>query len=418
MAFVRINPAYQAWLQEQGLASAEDFIGLPIMIVGGHADRHVGRILIGEGARALAVFLKREHCVRWKDRLANARAGFGFCSRSAREAQTLQALTRRGIACPEWLAVGETGRGQAFLLVRELTEVVDLRVFMRDLRSAPPRRRHRFARRLGQALAGLHSCGFDHPDIYAKHVMVQPDSGRLYWLDWQRSRRQGRVSWKQRCRDLAALDATLAPELLSVSERILCLRSYLRACRVRGQGDGGGLLPVAFAIFRRSRQLVGRHRIREMQNVPVARQQLVWLDGEALCVTPEFQRALAGEIPEWLRLARLPAQPWQVVQRSQVRLPGVGGALLVRRRVIRPLAGIWAWLRRRRLTSPELRRAREIFRLQRTGVGAEQLLAFGQRCPVPWRIESFLLTRPQYEVNAERPAVMEDSKSASRRAAA
>ena len=143
-----------------------------------------------------------------------------------------------------------------------------------------------------------------------------------------------------------------------------------------------------------------------MQQVPdpSLSQQVVWLDGEALCVTPEFQAALAGRLPEWLRLSRLPSRPRQFFSRDQLRLEEVGHLLLVRRRMIRPFAGIWAWLRGKRLTSPELRRVREIFQLQRAGVITERLLAFGQRSITPWRIESFLLTEPL--ANAVRVAVV------------
>src|SRR5205807_1849887 len=83
----------------------------------GHPDRQAARLTLGAGAEAVAVYLKREHRVPWPVRLANALAGFGFVSRSLREARTLQALGREAIAAPEWLAAGEDGRGRAFLLV-------------------------------------------------------------------------------------------------------------------------------------------------------------------------------------------------------------------------------------------------------------------------------------------------------------
>jgi tRNA A-37 threonylcarbamoyl transferase component Bud32 len=402
MAFIRINPAYRDWLRSQSLAAPDDFFRLRAAIIGGHPDRNAGRVCLGKGPQQIAAYLKREHRVRWRDRLANALAGFGFSSKSVREFKTLQALERAGVACPGWIAVGETEHGQSFLLVPELPEVIDLRVFLQEFHSAPGRRRERFARRLGAALARIHGAGFDHPDLYTKHVLVQAESGRLYVVDWQRAARQGPVSWRRRCRDLAALNATLAPDLLSIPERMLCLRAYLRACRRQGDGDGGGLLAVAFQLFRRSRRLLRLRRIREMQQAPAVQQQVIWLDGEALCVTPDFLAALAGAVPDWLRLSRLPRRPWQFTDRSRVRLVGLGRLLLVRRRAFRPLAGVAAWLRGRRLTSPELARAGEIFRLQRAGVATERLLAFGQRCPAPWIVESLLLTQPE-EVVAPAP---------------
>src|SRR5262249_30054722 len=85
-----------------------------------------------------------------------------------------------------------------------------------------------FARCLGNQLALLHAAGFDHPDLYAKHVLVNPCNKALCFLDWQRSGQQRAVRWSARCRDLAALHATLHANLAGKKERLICLRAYLR----------------------------------------------------------------------------------------------------------------------------------------------------------------------------------------------
>src|SRR5215472_11412029 len=130
MAFVEINPKYQDFLRRQGLVSAGQFLRLPAVVISGHPDRHVAQVALGTGPDAVNAFLKREHRVWWKDRLAGAWAGFGLVSKSYREARVLQALERAGLPCPEWIAAGEDERGRAFLLVRELTRFLDLRVFL------------------------------------------------------------------------------------------------------------------------------------------------------------------------------------------------------------------------------------------------------------------------------------------------
>jgi hypothetical protein len=104
MAFVEINPRYRAFLEGHGLVSAAQFLALPGALFCGHPDRNVARTLIGTGPEALPAYLKREHAVLWRTRLANAWAGFGFVSRSTREARLLQALhrartTRAGHSC-------------------------------------------------------------------------------------------------------------------------------------------------------------------------------------------------------------------------------------------------------------------------------------------------------------------------------
>ena len=396
MRYMEINPRYRDFLAENGLHKAEDFLDLPGLIISGHPDRHVARVTLGAGPSRLAAYLKREHRVPWSDRLLNARAGFGLVSKSHREARVLRALREAGIGCPDWLAVGEGTGGRSFLLVRELTGALDLRFFLRDLAARPAAERRRFAQELGETLARLHNAGFDHPDLYSKHVLVRPGDWGICLLDCQRSRLRSFVPWKERCRELAALDATLAGELVSGAERVACLRAYLRACRLQRTADKEDVLRTAFHILRYEERLLRQRRIRELRQPPLATgiQSVIWQNGEALCLTPEFHSALRGQTPDWLDLAQLPERPRSLRAETVVVLPGGRQGLLVRRRESGILRGLWTWLHGRRPTSPELCKAGLLFRLQRHGVRTPRLLAFGQRQTTPWRVESFLLTEP------------------------
>ena len=234
-AFLDVNPRYRELLKRQGLKAPEDFLALPAVIVSGHPDRNVARVSLGSlqdksGHRVgVTAYLKREHRLPWRDRLVNAWAGFGWCSKSYREALVLRAMREQGVGCPEFLAAGEDRFGRAFLLVRELSEGVDLRVFLQGRHLAEPVVRRHFARTLGEALARLHDAGFNHPDLYSKHVLVNPRYSAVSLLDCQRSHRFRNLSWARRWHDLAALDATLTDELVAPRERLRCLRSYLRA---------------------------------------------------------------------------------------------------------------------------------------------------------------------------------------------
>ena len=370
-------------------------MSLPSIIICGHPDRHVARVTLGTGPESVPAYLKREHRVPWRDRLFNAVAGFGFVSKSSREASILAELQRAAVGCPEWIAVGEDREGRTFLLLRELTGARDLRLFLEDYKHAPVGERLRFARRLGEALAGLHNAGFDHPDLYSKHVLVNPDTGRLSILDWQRSCRRRRVPWRRRCRDLAALAATLAGELASPRERLACLHAYCK----KSESDGHKakrLRASAHSIRHQANRLLHQRRIRELCQVPAANatQSVIWQDGEALCLTPDFHAELAGHIPDWLRLANFPARPGSWEMSNSVALPQARQALLVRRRDRQLLNILWALLRRRPRVSPELRLAGLLFRLERYGVGAPRVLAFGQHS-ASWRhLDSFLLIEP------------------------
>src|SRR5260370_38309251 len=104
MAFVEMNPGYRDFLEQHGLVSPEDFLALPAVIICGHPDRNVARVTLGAGTSALSAFLKREHRVRWKDRLQSAAHGFGLVSRSYREAVALRMLGPPSIRCPPSLA--------------------------------------------------------------------------------------------------------------------------------------------------------------------------------------------------------------------------------------------------------------------------------------------------------------------------
>jgi heptose I phosphotransferase len=384
MGFMTINPRYRDLLARHGLTCAERLAALPGLIVTGHPGRHVARVTIGDDI----AYLKREHRVLWRDRLRSAAAGFGFASLAVREARTLTALRAAGVACPEWIAAGEDGQGRAFLLLAVLPGTIDLRQFLRDHAGSAPAERYHFARRLGAALAGIHEAGFDHPDLYAKHVLVAPATGQCFFLDWQRSRRRRRLGWRRRARDLAALDATLAEEFATGRERMACLDGYLAASAgTTTRHDFVGAVRAHVARLLRYRHV----RKERASPPPAAAQGILWLDGEALCVTQDFWHRLGGVVPAWLPLPGA----GRGTSRSAVDLPGGGRGLLVRRWCDRPLAWLWCVLRRRPLLSPELRDAGTFFRRQKHGLAAPRVLAFGQRRPQPWRTESFLLTEAE-----------------------
>jgi len=380
-----INPRYRDFLLKQGLEKVEDFLRLSGVIYCGHPDRHVARLTLGN---AMPVFLKKEHRVRWRDRLVNFWAGFGFVSKSWRELAMDQVLQKEDIINrPEVMAAGEAS-GQAFLLVREISDAVDLRSFLEN--HSNPAVRRRLARKLGEELARMHSAGIQHPDLLSKHVLVQSKTMWLCFLDWQRSRRPRRLSWSRRCRDLAALDATLADTLASERERFIFLHAYLR-------GSAAGLLrSCALRIRDVASRLLKKRYIRELRQpgLPPGRQNLIWLDGDAVCLTREFREEIRDRLPAWLDLLRKPARPETDIHRRLVPLPDGRSGRLVRRRQSRPLSWLWQWLRGRTWVSPELEQAATLFRLERYGISPPRLLAVGQRREKPWRTQSFILTEP------------------------
>lgn len=387
MSWVQIHPRYQEYFHHCGLRFAGDFLRLPGVVLCGHPDRHVVLVNLEPGDSSFGMFLKKEHRVPWCERLVSYRAGFGFVSRSAREARQLELLRQAGIGCPEALAVGEEN-DQAFLLLREQKGDRDLRAFL----AAHPERtcRRDLARRLGVALARMHLAGFAHSELFAKHILVAED-GELCILDWQRARMPHVLTDKERLGDLAALDASLAEMLASRTDRLACLRAYLGEL---GYPDHGCERAVVVAIVSESRRLSKRARIREQRQacLPRGEQNLIWLDGERLCVTRQLQERYPRQFDEILRRIREPLPAGVQVEQSHLLSTPETTLTLVRRRTSR----FWKWLgslcRRRTFVSPEFEQAATIFRLERHGIRPPRLLGVGQQFVTPWSTVSFLLT--------------------------
>lgn len=257
---VQVNPDVLAQLRLRGLRTFHDFFAYDAGVtVGGHPRRNVARV----APAGLVGFLKRQHRVRWRERWTSWWAGFGWVSRTRREWQVLHLLRKRGIACPEPLAVGEQGH-RAFLLVRGLRHALDLQSYLARHRRASGRVRRRLAQALAAHLADFHAAGFTHPDLYAKHVFVNPREHSFSFIDFQRTRLHRRVGWNRRWRDLAALDASLSDQLVSSGERLFFLRSYLR--HAGAQPRRRRWRQALWAITRRTRHLLKRRKIRAMRH--------------------------------------------------------------------------------------------------------------------------------------------------------
>ncbi len=384
-AYLRVNPRYRPLFRRLGLTSPRAILSQRAVIISGHPDRNVSRVTLGAGPEAVSAFLKREHRIRWKQRLLNFFSGFGPVSLSQREADTLENLRHAGIGCPDWIAVGADGYGRAFLLVEELSGCVDLRRYLADW-TGSARERRRFALHLGETLGRMHNAGFAHRDLYAKHILVHPEDQSLHVLDWQRSPRPHHLSLRERWHDLAALDVTLAEELAGPRERSSCLYAYCRVANAGGQAR-----EEALAAIRKQRRLLSQRRhIREARQLPEAttKQELIWLNGEALCVTPAYYQKWCGRLPS----ADEPPPQGNQVRRDEVSFSEGELACLTRRRSDRFFAWVLTWFGARPLVAPEVRQAGLLFRLQRYGVRTPRLLAFGQHATRPWRMESFLLT--------------------------
>ncbi|VTR97251.1 heptose kinase : : Kdo [Gemmata massiliana] len=357
-----INPVFAELFARVGLASAAGFFELPGEVVSGHADRHVMRVEVPGAPRAF--YLKRQHVVGWREKWRNSRAGFGWASRCAREAELLRQLEAAKLPAPRWAVVGTHGN-RAFLLVEEIPDAVDLRRVLSD--NALSRvQRSALATRLGETIAAVHAAGFSSPDLTAKHVLVNPDTLAITFLDWQSAERGASVSEPERTNALGALHASLAEPLASPTERVRVLRAY-RASSLPAQQR-------AACVLRAAARHAKRRSIRDQLQPEGAsqKQRLVWLAGEAVCAIPEIAA-------EWPKPAVAP--PFYCPGANDAIALRVLGydATLVRGYTSAPVGRFRAWARAAPWRAPGVTIGRVLFHLQRYGVPGPRLLAFGQR---------------------------------------
>lgn len=383
--WVEFHPRYRERLAVSGLLTAEAILGLPGEIVSGHPDRHVLRVELAGWDRAC--FLKRQHCIGWRERLRQKLAGFGWSSRCQREARMLRDLDRAGFPGPQWIAFGEDGNGRAFLLVEELTDAVGLRQLLSDTQLSLDDSM-RLADRLGQAVAELHAAGFTTPDLTAKHVFVNRESFAITLIDWQSARRVKRLSERERLRSLAALNASLSEQFAGTRERLRFLWAYSRVAR-----KSGGAMPrfskTLREIERLSKRSSTRRSIRDQRQTLVTgpEQRLVWVADEAVCAVPEIASV-------WPKPALVPPFYRVLPATISIRLPDGRPAELVRGQSFAPFARLASYLRGKPWRSPGVTFGRVLFHLQRYGIPAPQLYAFGQRETSRASAEWFALYEP------------------------
>ena len=378
------HPRYERFLKRWGLDSPNSVLELRGEILCGHPDRHVMRVELG----SRVVFLKREHVVGLRTRFRNRLAGFGWVSRSEREALTLQQLEAAGLPGPQWLAYGEDGNGRAFLLVDELAGMHDLTKLLGDNALSPSERRELVAR-LGHTLAELHARNFVTPELAAKHVFINPMTLAATLIDWQSSQR--RPPTEAECvRQLAGLNASLADGLATPRERLRLAWMYWRTLGARPASTrfANFVRDILASSSRRANRSSSRDQ-RQLHPAP----RLVWLADEAVCVIPELVAVWPTPAvcepfyPTHAAIDEPSTQEW-------VTFPSGHRGLVVRFASTDPIGRFVAATRERPWRSPATVAARILIQLQRSGISAPRLLAFGQRFTSPISAQSFVLYEP------------------------
>ncbi|HEX3149435.1 MAG TPA: lipopolysaccharide kinase InaA family protein [Gemmataceae bacterium] len=382
---VVLRPDAREWLATHGLERADDFLQMPGVVVSGHVGRNVSRIAIG----GRTAYVKREHRIRWRDRYRSWLMGFGWSSMSAREGAVLRRLDKFDLPGPRWLAFGES-HGQGFLLVEAAENAVELRSL--------PEMSTTLAERIGNVAARIHAAGVHQPDLFAKHILVNVDSGQLTILDWQRARHRTRIRLQDRIRSLASLRASIEKGVLDDTAWFHLLGAYLAAAKI----DDGSMPPLdlfARQVSSRGEALANRPGMKSQRIRSVA-QELIRIEGETVCAIRSVADNLSAPATiKWLYDPRNQGLP----------IPLSGGRIgMIRIGEHRRLLGrTWAAIRGKNWRAPEVKAARLLFHLERFGIPAPRLLAYGQIVRTLKRARSFVLfettstTRPLAQVDRE-----------------
>jgi heptose I phosphotransferase len=210
--------------------------------------RSTGRLILHDGERRLAVYLKRHYRLpRWRGLLAAVWPDAGW-SPALEEWQHLEWARAQGVPVPEAVAAGEYigpwGRLQSVLAVEELTDMLPLHeaVPLAAVRLDPPafrRWKHTLIGEMARLTRELHRRRRFHKDLYLCHFYVPAGDtehlpewpGRVHLIDLHRLSHHPWTRLLWRMKDLAQLLYSSDVAGVEDRDRLLFWRAYLGAER-------------------------------------------------------------------------------------------------------------------------------------------------------------------------------------------
>jgi Lipopolysaccharide kinase (Kdo/WaaP) family len=211
--------------------------------------RSTGRLVLHDGSRRLAVYLKRHYRLPWwHGLLATLWPGTGW-SPALQEARHLEWAQRQGLPVPPVVATGEAigpwGRLQSFLAVEELTDMLPLHeAIPAAAAQMEPAALARWKRGLVAEMARLtrelHLRRYFHKDLYLCHFYIarantelEPATwaGRMHLIDLHRLGHHS-LTWRWwQVKDLAELLYSSNVVGVVPRDRLRFWRHYLGADR-------------------------------------------------------------------------------------------------------------------------------------------------------------------------------------------
>jgi hypothetical protein len=191
------------------------------------------RLTLRDGERGQTFFLKRFLHPPRDARRAVQRSGSGARSLAGNEWAWIQRLTADGVPCVEAVAYGEEVRKGREVRSAGLTAEAagrSLEKWVREWGEADRPIVRRLVPATASLISRLHGRGYIHRDLYLSHLFYdpsQPVDRSLRLIDLQRVIRP---RWRFRrwmVKDIASLNFSTPPGLVSRSDRLRWLRRYL-----------------------------------------------------------------------------------------------------------------------------------------------------------------------------------------------
>ncbi|MDR1275478.1 MAG: lipopolysaccharide core heptose(I) kinase RfaP [Candidatus Accumulibacter sp.] len=174
---------------------------------------------------------------------------------AAQEWRALERLHEAGVPTMTAVAFGERGemtRRHSFIITREIAPAVDLDVFTRDWRAAPPplALKRALVARVAEMVGAMHRAGVNHRDCYICHFLLSvnpppsPEAISLALIDLHRAQTRAAVPKRWRDKDLAALYFSIVEIGMTRRDKLRFVRGYFEKSLREVLREEAGLFPL------------------------------------------------------------------------------------------------------------------------------------------------------------------------------
>lgn len=191
--------------------------------------REITRLTADENGHERVLFLKRNWISHKKDGIASLFRRGAVWSIARQEWENARALESAGLRMAGLVSYGEEcgPLWERFsFIITEAAPGQTIDEFFRESRDRAIRRCVLIA--LAGFVKRMHEAGLATPDLFTRHIFLADANSepKFCLIDMARLDRSRKPSARTRARDLAALNVTAAPAIVTTRERIFFLKAY------------------------------------------------------------------------------------------------------------------------------------------------------------------------------------------------